>query len=83
MEVLRHHIRHVLLWEFCQGNNLSTAVNKLCEIYGSDIISVSQGQRWFQHFRSENYSLENEPRPGHPQEFDDNLLQTMYMLCRI
>ena len=40
-----------------------------------DSISVSQGQRWFQRFRSGNYSLEDEPRPGYPQEFDDNLLR--------
>ena len=74
MEVSKHCKRHVLFSEFRQGNNATTVVNKLCEIYGSDTVSVSQGQRWFQHFWFGNYSLKDEPRPGRPQEFDDDLL---------
>ena len=74
MEVLKHLIKHVLLWEFRQGNN-TTLMNKPCEMYDSDTLSLSQRQRWFQHFRPGNYSLKDEQRSGRPQEFYDDLLQ--------
>ncbi|KAK2581561.1 hypothetical protein KPH14_005212 [Odynerus spinipes] len=76
MEASKLHIQHVLLWEFRQDNSATTAMNKLCEIYGPGI-SVSQGQKWFQRFWSGNYSLEDEPRPGRLHVFDDDLLRTM------
>ncbi|KAK2577948.1 hypothetical protein KPH14_012172 [Odynerus spinipes] len=77
MEASKLHIRHVFLWEFHQSNSATTAANKLCVIYGLDTISVSQGQRWFQQFRSGNHSLEDESRLGRLQEFDDDLLRTV------
>ena len=40
-------------------------------------MSVSQSQRWFQCFRSGNYSLEDESRSGRPQEFDDEILRAL------
>lgn len=41
------------------------------------IMSVNQGQRWFQRIRSGNCSLEDEPRSGRPHEFDDEKLRTL------
>ncbi|KAK1117681.1 hypothetical protein K0M31_012543 [Melipona bicolor] len=61
------HLRHILLWEFRQGNTAATAIDKMCKICAPGTVSVSQGQRcqilestapkMNQKFDDENYTL--------------------------
>lgn len=39
--------------------------------------SVNQGQRFFQKFRSRNYSLEDKPRPERSVELGEDVLQIL------
>lgn len=48
----------------------------LMQIWGSNN-NCSQRQQRFQKFRTRNYSLSDELRPGRPVEFDENVLQRL------
>lgn len=58
-----------MLWEFKQGNNtMETYV-----VYGQEVISDWQVKNCFAKFHFGELLLENEPRPKHSSDFDDEL----------
>ncbi|XP_036359491.1 histone-lysine N-methyltransferase SETMAR-like [Octopus sinensis] len=77
MEVTKKHIRHILLYEFNNGHNATETARNINAIYGDRTLSVSQCQRWFQRFRTGNYSLEDDIRPGRSVKLDDEALQAL------
>jgi len=77
MEVTKEHIRHILLYEFNKGNNTTENARNIKVVYEDQTINVSECQRWFQKFRTGNYSLEDEPRTGRFVEFDEDVLQIL------
>ena len=74
MEVSEEHIRHIMLYEFKKGNNATAATKNIRDVYGEEALNTRKCQRWFQKFRSGDYSLTDEARSGRPIEFDDELL---------
>ncbi|XP_043260411.1 histone-lysine N-methyltransferase SETMAR-like [Colletes gigas] len=77
MESEKVHIRHVMLWEFQQGNSAKTTAEKICSVYGEGLITDRAVGNWFIKFRSEDTTLKDEPRAGRPSDFDDNLLKAI------
>lgn len=75
MKVTKDHVRHIMLYEYNMGHNATLATKNIREVYGNEILSVSQCQRWFLKFRTGNYSLTDKSREGRPVEFDDDLLR--------
>ena len=73
-EATEEHIRHVMLYEFKKGLKPATATKNIQEIYGPNAISSSKCKRWFQKFRSGNYSLKDKDRPGRPAGFREEEL---------
>lgn len=69
------HIRHVMLWEFKQGNSAKATAEKICNVYGEGLITDRAVTNWFAKFRSGNTTLKDEPRPGRPSDIDENLLK--------
>ena len=68
------HIRHVMLWEFKQGNNATGITAKICSIYPKGTIIDRVVRNWFVKFCSGDTSLKDEPRPGHSSDFDAEAL---------
>ncbi|XP_014609810.1 PREDICTED: histone-lysine N-methyltransferase SETMAR-like [Polistes canadensis] len=77
MENEKVHIRHVMLWEFKQGNSAKATAEKICTVYGEGLITDRAVRNWFVKFRFGDTSLKDEPRAGRPSDFDDNLLKTI------
>ncbi|KAG5348093.1 SETMR methyltransferase, partial [Acromyrmex charruanus] len=77
MENEKVHIRHVMLWEFKQGNSAKGTAEKICSVYGEDLISDRTVRHWFAKFRSGDTTLKDGPRAGRPSDLDDNLLKAM------
>ncbi|EYC38492.1 hypothetical protein Y032_0713g1743 [Ancylostoma ceylanicum] len=45
--------------------------------WGPDVVSLRTAQIWFQKFRSEDTSLEDEPGRGRIRELDDDALKSL------
>ncbi|KOX68336.1 Histone-lysine N-methyltransferase SETMAR [Melipona quadrifasciata] len=77
MESKKVHIRHVMLWEFTQGNSAKATTEKICSVYGEGLISDRAVRSWFAKFRSGDTTLKDEPRAGRSSDLDDNLLKAI------
>ncbi|XP_023244408.1 histone-lysine N-methyltransferase SETMAR-like [Centruroides sculpturatus] len=73
MEHLKVHVRHIMLWKFKLGNNATETAKKICNVYGNGVISDKAVRKWFTKFRSGDFSLKDDERPGRSSDFDDVL----------
>jgi len=52
------------LYHYDKGKNAAQACEKICAIYGEDILSKSAARKWFARFRAGNFDVKDEPRSG-------------------
>ena len=50
----------------------------LVEVYGEHVLAERTCQKWFARFKSSDFGLEDEERPGQPKKFEDEELETLY-----
>ena len=50
------------------GRNASEAARNICRVIGKGAVSTATACRWFELFRDNNYSSEDEHRSGRPSE---------------
>jgi [histone H3]-lysine36 N-dimethyltransferase SETMAR len=80
MEEKRIHIRHCLLFEFDLGAGAPSSESlspPICQTEGPDGPSLRTCQNWYQRFRSDDRSLEDQPRSGRPLEVDLDRLRDL------
>ena len=58
---------------FKRGYNTTTATFEINKAY-TNAVTARTVQRWFQRFQDGDFSLEDKPRSGRPQEIDDDKL---------
>lgn len=66
-----------MLWEFKQYNSAANTAEKICSLYGNDVITETAVQRWFVKFRSERKRLEDKLWSGRHSDFDKKALQIL------
>ncbi|VVC35246.1 Ribonuclease H-like domain,Winged helix-turn-helix DNA-binding domain [Cinara cedri] len=49
----------------------------LVEVYGVHALAERTCQKWFARFKSGNFDLEDDERPGQPKKFEDHELETL------
>ncbi|XP_050450395.1 histone-lysine N-methyltransferase SETMAR-like [Cataglyphis hispanica] len=59
-------IRVIFLYEYKLGNNAAKAARNINQAFGENTVNDRKVQRWFEKFRSGDFSLQNEPR-GRPK----------------
>ena len=77
MENGKVHIRHVMQWEFKQGNSAKMTFDKICSVFGEGRITNLTVRKWFAKLHSGNMILNGELGMGCPSEFDDNFLKAI------
>jgi len=55
----------------------AVATAMISATYGENAISHTTCKRWYQKFRQGDFSLEDEPRAGHPQKIEMDKLQAL------
>ena len=70
-----HDFRHILLFYFRRGKNAAQAAKKLRDVYREEALEDGQCRNWFHKFRSGDFSLKDEQRPGRPNEVDDDQIK--------
>jgi len=71
------HIRHATFFEFNRGLTVTQTVFDINAIYGENSTSERSVRRWFARFRSNETSLEDEPRAGRPPGLNDAALMNL------
>ena len=66
-------IRVIFLYEYKLGNNAVKATHNIKQAFGENTVNKRKVQRWFEKFRSGDFSLQNEPR-GRPKTSVNNVL---------
>lgn len=74
-------IRIIFEYEFRRETNARQTVRNINEVFGKNVVNERMVQRWFQKFRSGDFSLENMPR-GRPQtKVNDDDLKAVVEKC--
>ena len=71
----KYRLRAYMLYDFKQGKTATESHRILCELFGDDVPSVRQCQRWFQRFQEGDESLEDEEHGQRPEIVDNEALK--------
>jgi transposase len=68
------HIRHVILHCFKKIYSAPICETEINDAYGEESVSLKTIQRWYRRFKINDFSLEDQPRSGRPNDFDETAL---------
>jgi len=67
----KEHFRHIMLFYFRKGKNISQTQKKICAVHGESAID-STCRKWLRKFRENNFNLSDASRSKRPAEADGN-----------
>ena len=70
-------LRGVLLHYFNMKKTAAESHRILVEVYGEHALAERTCQKWFARFKSGDFGLEDEERPGQPKKFEDEELEAL------
>ena len=73
----KHNLREALLFCFHLKKSAAEAHRMVLEAYGDYTPSISSCEKWFQKFKSGDFSTEDKERPGQPKKFEDAELEAL------
>ena len=70
-------LRGVLLHYFNMKKTAAKSHRILVEVYGEHALAQRTWQKWFARFKSGDFGLEDEERPGQPKQFEDEEMEVL------
>jgi len=74
MAITKEYIRFSIHFAFYLKKNAAEATTMICAAYGENGVSHTTCKRWYQKFRQEDFSLEDELHAGRPQKIETDVL---------
>ena len=65
-------IWHIMLSEFKNDKNITETAKKISRVYGHDVITNQQVQKWFSKFLFSDTLLKDQPKPGYSSDLDQD-----------
>ena len=75
MEEKKQHFWHIMLY-FKKGKNTTETQKNICAMYGEGAVTDQTCQKWFAKFHAGDFSLDNAPWSGRPNEVDRDQIKT-------
>ena len=69
------HFRHLMLFFYRKGKNATQAANKICAVYSA--VAERTVRKWFARFKTGDFNLEDQERPGKPSTTDEDQIKTL------
>jgi len=66
MEENKVHFRHLMLFFYRKGKNVTQTANKICTVYGEDAVAEKTVRKWFARFKVSDF--EDQERPDLPSQ---------------
>ncbi|EGI64858.1 Mariner Mos1 transposase [Acromyrmex echinatior] len=73
----KQHLREVLIFCFNWKKSAAEAHQMLVEVYGDIAPTDKSCREWFRRFKDGDFSVEDKPRSGQPQKFEDKELKVL------
>ena len=70
-------LRRVLLHYVNMKKTAAKSNRILVEVYGEHALAKQTCHKWFARFKSSDFGLEDEERPGQPKKFKDEELEAL------
>jgi len=77
MAIIKEHIRFFIHFAFHLKKNVAEAITMICAVYGENAISHITCKIWYQKFRQEDFSREDELCVECPQKIETDELQAL------
>ena len=71
-------LRVALLHYFNMKKTAAESHRIFVEVYGEHALAERTCQKWFARFKSGDFDLEDEERPGQPKKFEDEELEALF-----
>ena len=71
------HFQHIMLYYFKEGKNAIEMQTKFCAVYGEGALTDQTSHKWFAKFCAGDFSLDNAPQLGRPDEVNSDQIETL------
>lgn len=75
--ISKEGLRYIYYYEWKKGSSSAEATREINRVFQQEVTSYPTVHRWYNKFRSGDFSFEDEPRTGRPRTVDDNRLMAM------
>jgi len=66
-----------MLFFYRKGKNATQAANKICAVYGEGAVAERTMRKWFARFKTGDFNLEDQERPGKSSTTDEDQIKTL------
>ncbi|KAG9430571.1 histone-lysine N-methyltransferase SETMAR-like [Apis mellifera carnica] len=71
------HLRHCILYELYNKEEMLEACRNLLKVFGEGTVSDRICGRWYEKFETGDFDLSDKPRSGQPSLIDDDVVKAM------
>ena len=72
----KQHFRHIMLYYFKKGKNVTETHKKICAVYAESAVTDRTCHKWFAKFHARDLLVDDAPQLGRPVEVDSDQIKT-------